>query len=123
MTDPGLRTAAAEVPSAPGRPQRPAWPGSLLSIDVETNPADANRIFLLGALRCDAGLIDESRALSLGTRRTAPAELQTRLDALSVGAQFLVGHNLKRHDRPALEAQFPGLALLGLPVLDTLELS
>lgn len=106
---PGDTADEADWPSLP-------WP--LLCVDAEISPPDRGRIFLLGAVRSDDG-----RALSLGARRSTVDEVILRLDGLTSGARFLVGHNLKRHDRPALQAQFPGLALLRLPVLDTLELS
>ena len=40
------------------------WP--MVSVDVETNPADDNRIFLIGAVRSDDG-----RDLTLSVRRTS----------------------------------------------------
>ena len=88
------------------------------SVDVETNPADDNRIFLIGAVRSD-----DSRSLTISTRRAPAHEVQAGLDELARGSRFLVGHNFRRHDTSALKRQFPGLKLLSLPVLDTLELS
>lgn len=93
-------------------------PWSLLSIDVETNPAEDNRIFLLGAVRSD-----EVRATTLSTRRASPKQICQALDAIAVGARYLVGHNIRQHDLPVLRSQYPNLDLLTLPVLDTLELS
>jgi ATP-dependent DNA helicase RecQ len=45
------------------------------------------------------------------------------VDVLTAGARVLVGHNLRRHDLPQLQRQFPRLACLRLPVIDTLEWS
>ena len=92
------------------------WP--LVSVDVETNPADDNRIFLIGAVRSDDG-----RDLAISVRRTSSQDARARLDELTQGSRFLVGHNLRRHDAEALGRQFSGLKLLSLPILDTLELS
>ena len=46
-----------------------------------------------------------------------------QLDRLSVSAQLLIGHNLIEHDRPILEGTAAGLAMLRLPVVDTLWLN
>ncbi len=89
---------------------------SALSIDVETNPADDNRIFKLGAVRSDS-----SDFLTLG--RQPSDALVRQVDALTAGARVLVGHNLRRHDLPQLQRQFPKLACLQLPLIDTLEWS
>ncbi len=78
------------------------WP--LLSIDVETNPAEDNRIFLLGAVRSD-----EVRATTLSTRRASPKQICQALDAIAVGARYLVGHNIRQHDLPVLRSQYPNL--------------
>lgn len=121
--DDALHTTAAEPGAVSTAQHRPALTWPLRLVDAETNPADANRIFLLGAIRCDAGLVDEAHALSLGIRRTGAAELEARLYTLGEGARFLVGHDLKQHDRQAMQARFTGLALLRLPVLDTVQLS
>ncbi len=93
-----------------------AW--AVLSIDVETDPGDGQRIFQIGAVRSDDG-----RALGLATSRLGAAEVVRRVDALTQGARLLVGHNLRRHDLPQLRGQYPGLRLLALPAIDTLELS
>ena len=90
----------------------------LLSVDVESNPADGNRIFLIGAVRNV-----DSRSLSLSVNRTTASGVGRQLDELARGARYLVGHNLRRHDLPALRHQYPGLSSIRLPVVDTLELS
>ena len=51
------------------------------------------------------------------------AELVGKLDELTDGAAFVLGHNVRRHDLAVLGQLYPGLALLRLPVVDTLELS
>lgn len=89
---------------------------SALSIDVETNPADDNRIFKLGAVRSDS-----NDYLTLG--RAPGAAIVHQVNALTDGARVLVGHNLRRHDLPQLQRQFPRLACLQLPLIDTLEWS
>lgn len=53
---------------------------------------------------------------------TAP-DLVRRLDALTAGAAFVLGHNVIAFDQPALAALHPELALHSLPLIDTLELS
>ncbi|MCD6679850.1 MAG: RecQ family ATP-dependent DNA helicase [Burkholderiaceae bacterium] len=89
-----------------------------LSVDVESNPEKNDRIFKLGAARSD---IDAT--LELDTVRTSQRHVAQRLNQFADGADLIVGHNVRRHDLPALDAQFPGLDWLHLPILDTLELS
>jgi ATP-dependent DNA helicase RecQ len=90
----------------------------VFSIDVETNPADGDRIFKIGAVRSDSDAV-----LSLPTRRLGIEEVVRHVDALADDAELLVGHNVRRHDVVQLRRQYPGLRCLQLPVLDTLELS
>jgi ATP-dependent DNA helicase RecQ len=89
-----------------------------LSIDVETAPADGNRIFKLGAVRS----VDD-RGLTLSTNSLSAADVARKVDELAAGAKLLVGHNLRRHDLVELRKQYPALRSTQLPVLDTLELS
>ena len=91
---------------------------SAISIDIETNPVDNNRIFKVGAVRSDT-----EAAVSLSTSRMSAEEVARRIDAAAAGARLLVGHNLRRHDLPQLRGQYPRLTALDLPVIDTLELS
>ena len=91
---------------------------SAISIDIETNPADNNRIFKVGAVRSDT-----EAAVSVSTGRMSAEEVARRIDAAAAGARLLVGHNLRRHDLPELRRQYPRLTALDLPVIDTLELS
>jgi ATP-dependent DNA helicase RecQ len=51
------------------------------------------------------------------------ADFVSRLDAVTEGAAFVLGHNVIAFDQPALALLHPGLALHRLPLLDTLELS
>lgn len=51
------------------------------------------------------------------------SDLATKLDAITAGAAFVLGHNVVAFDQPALAALHPGLALHCLPLIDTLELS
>jgi ATP-dependent DNA helicase RecQ len=91
---------------------------ALLSVDIETNPADGDRIFKIGVVRSD-----DHRAMTLSPRRTSLPDVVNTLNAFAMGVEYLVGHNLRRHDVPSLKAQMPGLSWLDLPVIDTLELS
>jgi ATP-dependent DNA helicase RecQ len=111
MTVETATTASPQVRETPLR-----WP--LLSVDVESNPADGDRIFMIGAVRSD-----DARSLSFNVRRASERDIEQKLDQLAVGAKWLVGHNFRRHDLPALRAQYPGLKALKLPIIDTLELS
>jgi ATP-dependent DNA helicase RecQ len=80
---------------------------ALLSVDIETNPADGDRIFKIGVVRSD-----DHRAMSLSPRRTSLPDVVNTLNAFAIGAEYLVGHNLRRHDIPCLKAQMPGLSWL-----------
>ncbi len=92
---------------------------AFVSIDVESVPGGDGRIFRIGAVRSD-----RDATLDLPVSATASREaLARRLNAFAAGAGFLVGHNLRRHDLPALAAQFPSLEWRDLPLVDTLELS
>lgn len=50
-------------------------------------------------------------------------KLVPRLDELTEGAAFVLGHNVVAFDQPALAVLHPELALHRLPLIDTLELS
>jgi ATP-dependent DNA helicase RecQ len=89
-----------------------------LSIDIEVRPGEDNRIFLIGATRSDT-----PAHASLRADKSDRAEVIRRIDAVGAGARFLVGHNLRRHDLPELLRQYPDLACLSLPIIDTLEWS
>ena len=64
-----------------------------LCIDIETVPSDKKAVIhKLAAFRPDSG--DK-----LVVQGAAPA-LTTELDALTEGAGFVLGHNIRRHDLP-----------------------
>lgn len=106
-------------PATPGVDRSRLLAGwAALSIDIETNPADGNRIFKIGAARSDSDL-----HLSLAVGKLPAAAVNRQVDAVAVGARVLVGHNLRRHDLPELRRQYPGLSCLDMPVIDTLEWS
>ncbi|MFA7504202.1 MAG: RecQ family ATP-dependent DNA helicase [Burkholderiaceae bacterium] len=91
---------------------------AVVSVDVESNPVDDDRIFRVGAIRSDL-----ETTLDLAVSRISHESVARRLNEFAVGADFVVGHNLRRHDLPLLTAQFPGLAWQHRPIIDTLELS
>jgi ATP-dependent DNA helicase RecQ len=82
---------------------------------MEVGVRDA-RIHSFGAVRGDS---DESCTFRSGDLSTALG----RLDDLSEGAAFLLGHNLIAFDLPHLTAAKPDLRLLRLPAVDTLRLN
>jgi ATP-dependent DNA helicase RecQ len=86
-----------------------------LCLDIETARQDRTVLRELGAYRPD---LDKRLKLS----GNAP-DLFARLDKLTEGATFALGHNIVAFDQPALKTLFPGLALHRLPLIDTLELS
>ncbi len=106
--------AAAGLPS--GLPAGVAF----LSIDVETHPGEGDRIFRVGAARSDREAGFDASVPSSANGRAA---IVRRLNEFAAHAAVLVGHNLRRHDLPALAEQLPGLDFPHLPVVDTLELS
>ena len=86
-----------------------------LCLDIETARHDRLVLREIGVFRPD---LDARLRLS----GKAP-DLARRLDALTEGAAFVLGHNVVAFDQPALAALHPGLALHRLPLIDTLELS
>lgn len=86
-----------------------------LCLDIETSRQDRTILRELGVFRPD-------RDLRLRIAGTAP-DLAARLDAVTDGAAFVLGHNIAAFDQPVLAQLHPGLALHRLPLLDTLELS
>lgn len=87
-----------------------------LSLDLEVDPA-TGRILKIGALRPDTGGFRHFK----GNFDLAAA--LNEVDVLCADASFVLGHNVIRHDLNLLRAVAPGLALFGLPVVDTLTLS
>ena len=86
-----------------------------LCLDIETSRGSRLELRELGVYRPD---LDVRERLS-----GRAADLTARLDALTVGAAFVLGHNIVAFDQPALGALHPDLALHRLPLVDTLELS
>ena len=87
-----------------------------LCLDLEVDPSD-KRILKIGALRPDTNAFLHFKG---------PFDLTAALDEvdrLAVGASFVLGHNVIRHDLNLLKATAPRLKLLELPVVDTLALS
>lgn len=94
----------------------PPFAPRCLCIDIETALDDVLSIYKIAGWRADTGL-----AVSLAGSKLASSI--GSLDALADGAAFLLGHNIVRHDLPALAKVFPTLRLNRLPAVDTLELS
>ena len=88
-----------------------------LSLDLEVGRADG-RIHAVAGVRPDTG----QRVAFPRVGRNVGQAL-ARLDELSEGADFLLGHNLIDFDLPHLRAATPGLRLLTLPAVDTLRLN
>lgn len=87
-----------------------------LRFDLETD--ERGHIYALAA-RWAGGQFNLS---SLATRRDLPSALR-QLERAAADCEFLLGHNLLRHDLEVLRAAAPGLALLDKPAVDTLLLS
>ncbi len=87
--------------------------GRCLLLDLEAS--HEGRLLAIGAVRKGEVLARQGSF--------APAEACAELDRLAEGAEFLLGHNLLDFDLPLLSRLEPGLALLRLPVVDTLFLS
>ena len=86
-----------------------------LCIDIETSRQDSMKLREIGVYRPDK----DARARIHGKA----SDLTERLDELTQGASFVLGHNVIAFDQPALSMLHPHLALHHLPLVDTLELS
>jgi ATP-dependent DNA helicase RecQ len=86
---------------------------SALLLDIEVS--HQGKILKIGATRGEIKL-----ACSQSARVD---QMWHQLDKVATGASCLIGHNLVRHDLPVLLQAAPNLALLQLPVIDTLVLS
>ncbi|MFU8763919.1 MAG: RecQ family ATP-dependent DNA helicase [Haliea sp.] len=100
-----------------------AYPASALVLDLETAHTGADQapvpIHMLGALRSGGG-----EELELKINRASPLDQALRsLDRMAEGADCLLGHNILAHDLPIIAQHDASLALLQLPVIDTLQLS
>ncbi|MBK7768155.1 MAG: RecQ family ATP-dependent DNA helicase [Sulfuritalea sp.] len=87
-----------------------------LSLDLEVDPRNG-RILKIGAWRPDSNEFRHFKG------RFDLAAALAEVDSLAVGAGFMLGHNIIRHDLNLLQAVAPGLKLFALPVVDTLALS
>ena len=88
-----------------------------LSLDLEVSVRD-RRIHAFAGVRPDTG-----QSQVFPAARDSLATAFAKLDELSTGADFLLGHNLIAFDLPHLKAANPGLRLLHLPAVDTLRLN
>ena len=88
-----------------------------LSLDLEVSVRE-RRIRAFAGVRPDFG-----RSLVYPAAHDSLATAFAKLDELSRGADFLLGHNLIAFDLPHLKAANPGLRLLRLPAVDTLRLN
>lgn len=86
-----------------------------LCLDIETARQERNALRELGVFRPDQGV---RLRISASAR-----DLVSRLDAVTEGAAFVLGHNIIAFDQPILAQLHPELALHRLPLLDTLALS
>ncbi|MCA0239502.1 MAG: RecQ family ATP-dependent DNA helicase [Proteobacteria bacterium] len=86
-----------------------------LCIDIGTARHERLDLRDVGAFRPDTG----ARLL---LTKNGP-DFSARLDRLTQGARFVLGHNLAQFDQPVLAHLHPELALHRLPQVDTLELS
>lgn len=86
-----------------------------LCIDIETARQDSLILREIGAYRPDI----DSRLRVSGKA----VDLNKKLDAITQGVAFVLGHNVIAFDQPALAILHPDLALHQLPLVDTLELS
>ncbi|WP_083385899.1 RecQ family ATP-dependent DNA helicase [Methylomonas sp. LWB] len=86
-----------------------------LCLDIETARQDSLHLREIGAVRPDTG----AKLRISGKAK----DLSARLDDISLGAAFVLGHNVVAFDQPALALLHPGLFLHSLPLVDTLELS
>lgn len=100
------------------RARRIAAESRIVSVDVEADPDNGSQIFAVGAVRSDG---TETYRSTCSPAKAASVAIS--INSYAKGGQFLLGHNLKRHDIPLMCHQLPQLECLRWPVLDTLELS
>ncbi len=86
-----------------------------LCIDIETARQDSLQLREIGVFRPDTG----AKLRISGKAK----DLSARLDEITDGAAFVLGHNIIAFDQPALALLHPDLFLHSLPLVDTLELS
>lgn len=85
-----------------------------LCLDIETSRQDRLILRELGLYRPDT----DARERIPGNAK----DLVARVDRMTEGAAFVLGHNIAAFDQPALASLYPNLALHRLPLVDTLEL-
>jgi len=95
--------------------------------------AQPHEVFLSKYLLLDLETTQQGKILKIGAvfadkifLKTGHFDLRTallELDRLSAGADCVVGHNIVQHDLSVLAEANPRLALLCLPIIDTLFLS
>jgi len=107
------------VASKPQSREQPATQrgARCVCVDIETPNTGEAVLHKLAAFRADTG----KKVVFTGS--FSAVDVRTALEALADGAEFVLGHNIRRHDLPILAQLFPGLSLSQLPVVDTLELS
>ena len=88
-----------------------------LCIDLETSVESEAAIYKIAAWRAD------TKQSEVFQGKFRPAEVKPKLDILTAGASFVLGHNVVQHDLPVLKRNYPNLTLLSLPIIDTLQLS
>ena len=86
-----------------------------LCLDIETSRQDRLKLREIGVFRPDT----EVRLRLLAKSN----DLVFKLNQVTEGATFVLGHNVIAFDQPALALLHPDLALHQLPLVDTLELS
>jgi ATP-dependent DNA helicase RecQ len=86
-----------------------------LCLDIETSRQDKLNLREIGAYRPDT-------EVRLRLSAKSP-DLVGKLDNVTEGATFVLGHNVIAFDQPALALLHPDLTLHKLPLVDTLELS
>ena len=89
---------------------------AVVAVDLEVHPQTQD-ILAVGAFRSDTERSFEWR------RQGGVQRALAELDAFADGSTCVLGHNIIDHDLPILQGAAPGLALLRLPVIDTLRLN
>lgn len=107
----------AETPNSTPAPRSSGLRPKCLCIDLETSIDASPVIHKLAAWRPDT----DDKAFFSG--QFSHGELRSALERLTVGASFVLGHNIVAHDVPILYRHFGDAILAGLPAVDTLELS
>lgn len=93
----------------------PSFVDRCLSVDLEVNPESAE-IFAFAAVRCR----DHEKVVFRDKDREAALD---RLERMASEAEFLLGHNILRHDLPHLAAARPSFGRLSAKPVDTLWLN